>query len=644
MIRFLPFLLDLVLVLGLGLLLQSHTNQKNFRIDLIGLGLFVFIVYSAFHWRSFLKEKRQYWSLFLTTLLACFVFIKIAEYDPIQVLPQKLGIKLVSLVWILFIVLSFRKLSENNFAIIGPFLAVVPAISFINFMAYPSVPIAIALAMSARNLSFQSPPKISTFYIPLLAILVLIGRDWWDDFALQRGVLVLEAFLFSHLISVWDRQKLIFFLKACILFFILNAVFILWKIAGDPTFQITSYHEDVFLIPVSLLASNALLIAGLSVIFWFEPKQSQWQKVLIILAIICSLMFLGITISRNSILSFLIFVILLFFFLQSPKNKYYAIFVFLSLLLVGVYFLIRSEKSIFSLGSSTVRVSIWSFYILSTIKAHPFFGFGMFPENKIPFSFSEIPDSNSAFYIHDYIVNFASFPLAHNLYVQVFGSFGIIGSFLIFLWVGILCIKNHKQILPTLKTNIALTCLLLVWAIHELYDFNSLEISNLFLLVGMFGLFRLPTHKNPGQVIILGKESIFLLLFSLLTIICFRFSFVDHTTLKYNKYVIPHNFEFYIPKVGSVKYPEDPLPVRPFVEYRFLGSKYFFLNLASDRTFEGQAKLIEDCFQVETYPAICYSKLIQFQSNQNLSAKNKDLFLYFMSLYDPFEIYKRESL
>ncbi|TGL90251.1 O-antigen ligase domain-containing protein [Leptospira congkakensis] len=644
MLRFLPFLIDLFLVLGLSFLLQSHTNQKNFRLDLIGLGLFVFIIYSAFHWRDFLKEKRQYWSLFLTTLLTCFVFIKIAEYDPIQVLPQKLGIKLVSLVWILFIIVSFRKLSENNFSIVGPFLAIVPTISFINFMAYPSVPIAFALAMGARNLSFRSPPKILTFYIPLIAILLLIGRDWWDDFALQRGILVLEAFLFFHLISVWDRQKLIFFLKSCILFFILNAALILWKIGGDSSFQITSYHEDVFLIPVSLLASNALLIAGLAVVFWFEPKQSHWQKALIVVAIICSLMFLGITISRNSILSFLIFVVLLFFFIQSPKNKYYTLGILTLLLLVGVYFLIKSEKSIFSLGSSTVRVSIWSFYILSTIKAYPLFGFGMFPENKIPFSFTEIPDSSSAFYIRDYIANFESFPLAHNLYVQAFGSFGFLGSLLILLWLGNILLKNKNLIFPMLKASMALSCLLFVWAIHELYDFNSLEISNVFLLVGMVGLIRWPSHKSVGPVSVLGKEFLFLFLFLFLAIVCFRFSFVDHITLKYNKYVTPHNFEFYLPREGYIKNPEEPLPVRSYLEYRFLGSKYFFLNLASDRSFDGQAKLIEDCFHVETFPAICYSKLIQFQTNQNIPFNSKDQLLYFMSLYDPFEIYKRESL
>lgn len=644
MFRFLPILLDLFLVLGLGLLLQSHTNQKNFRIDLIGLGLFIFIVYSAYHWRSFLKEKRQYWSLFLTTLLTCFVFIKIAEYDPIQVLPQKLGIKLVSIVWLLFIVLTFRKLSENNFSIIGPFLAIVPAISFINFMAYPSVPIAIALAMGARNLQFSSKPKISTFYIPLIAILLLIGRDWWDDFALQRGVLVLEAFLFYHLISIWDRQKLLFFLKACILFFIFNSIFILWKIADDPNFHITSYHEDVYLIPVSLLASNALLVAGLAVVFWFEPKQSQWQKLLIFVAFISSLMFLGITISRNSILSFLVFAVLLFLFIQSPKNKYYATSILAVLLLIGVYFLIKSEKSIFSLGSSAVRISIWSFYILSTIQTHPFFGFGMFPENKIPFSFSEIPDSTSAFYIRDYIENFESFPLAHNLYVQSLGSFGILGSLFIVFWIGNLFFKNRNSFLPVLKSNLALSCLLFVWGIHELYDFNSLEISNLFLLVGILGLFKWPSEKGIEEFTMVRKHTVFIVLIGFLSLVCFRFSLVDHYTLKYNKYVTPHSFEFYLPKDSQIKNPEEPIQSRSSLEYRFLGSKYFFLNLAVDRTIDTQSKLIANCFSEEVLPAICYSKLIQYQSSQNLFPELKSLFVYFMSLYDPFEIYKRDSL
>lgn len=643
MVWFLPFFGEMLLVLGLGFVFQSHTNQKNFRIDLLGLGLFLFIIYTSFHWRSFLREKRKYWDLFLTILLTCFVFLKIAEYDPVQVLPQKMGIKVISFLWILFLLVTFKKLSENNFSIIGPFLAIIPAISFGDFMAYPSVPIAFAIVMGGRNLKYYRTTKFSTFYFPLLLIMLLIVKDWWDDFALQRAILVLEGFILFRLFSIWERPKTLFFLKSCVLYFILNSCFLIWKILQDPNFQFTSYHEDIFLIPVSLLASNALLISGVSVIIWLEPKQSQLQKYLIILAVFISIAFLGVTISRNSILSFVVFVTIYFLFLGSPKRKLYGtIFVF-SLLVLGIFIFLKTEKSIFSLGTTTVRLSIWSFYILATLKSNPFFGFGLFPENKIPFSITDVSGTNSALFIRDYILNFNSFPLAHNLYVQGFGSFGIIGFLLVLGWL-VYIVYAKRQFLRTLWTNnSAIWCLLLVWALHELYDFNTLEISNIFLLVGVFALIEFPFDKESVEKRPNPSKYAIILIIAVLIASSFRFSLVEHFTLKYSKYVIPHNFEFFLPKETYTNQASIEIPVRNSLTYHFLGNKFFFLNLATAQTEVSQSKLIEKCFQYQILPAICYSKLIRYQEQYDVFPGLLNLTEYFLSLNDPFEIYKRES-
>ncbi|MCW7493197.1 O-antigen ligase family protein [Leptospira sp. 2 VSF19] len=631
------------LLLGLVFVFQSHTNQKNFRIDLLGLGLFLFIIYTSFHWRSFLLEKRKYWDLFLTIFLTCFVFLKIAEYDPVQVLPQKMGIKVISFIWILFLLFTFKKLSENNFSLIGPFLAIIPAISFGDFMAYPSVPIAFAIVMGGKNLKFYRTAKLSTFYFPLLLILLLIFKDWWDDFALQRAILVLEGFIFFRLFTIWERQKTLFFLKSCVLYFILNSCFLIWKIFQDPNFQITSYHEDIFLIPVSLLASNALLISGVSVIIWLEPKQSQLQKYLNVLAVSISIAFLGVTISRNSILSFAVFVTIYFLFLGSPKRKLYGSIFVLSLLVLGIFIFLKTEKSVFSLGTTTIRLSIWSFYILATLKSNPFFGFGLFPENKIPFSITDVSDTNSAFFIRDYILNFNSFPLAHNLYVQVFGSFGIVGFLLVLIWFVYIAYTKRHFFRTLWMHNSAIWCLLLVWALHELYDFNTLEISNIFLLVGVFALIEFPFDKESVEKRPNPSKYAIIVIVVILTASSFRFSLVEHFTLKYSKYVIPHNFEFFLPKETDATRTNLEIPVRSSSTYQFLGNKFFFLNLALTQSESSQANLIEKCFQYQLLPAICYSKLLGYQKQNEVSTGLVGLTEYLLSLNDPFEIYKRES-
>lgn len=646
--RFFPFLIDAFLLFGISFLFQSYTNQKNFRIDILGISIFSFILYTAIRWKSFKENPFPFWTLFLTVLLLSFVFLKIAEYDPIQLFPQKLGIKIIALTWILFLLFSFHFVSTETFLILAPFLAIVPVISFVDFMAYPSIPIAIALLLTMRdpkNLDLKNSKTI--FLLSILVIFAIIVRDWWDDFALQRAVLLLEAFLFYCVIKKWDRSQVIYLLKAILLFFLLNSLSIYFGIFKDPNFQVTSYHEEIYLIPVSLLASNSLLMIMISMMLWFETNQSRLERGFYVLVLLASLIWFGITVSRNSIGSFLLFLLLVIFLIQKPKNKRLVSYLIVFLVLgIGAYFLFYSEKSILSLGSTSVRFSIWKYYILATIQSNPLFGFGMYPENKIPFVITSGFDSGSLYYIKDYIYNFASFPLAHNLYIQFFGSFGIVGSI---TFLSILCInflRKGTSLKKALKNNLMLTLIFFVWLIHEFYDFNSLEISNLFLLVSLLVLYKIPEKNQEisrsNNYNLLPKMTIGFVL-SFLTIVSVRFAYIDHYTLKYAKLVTPNNFEYYISKKEEINQTQVNTPMS-LAENFFFGNKLFFYHYAIEQNFESKLKLLRYCFDLQSYPAICYSKLNQFQTGNRYFPELKPYFEFFLDMYDPFAIYKRGEL
>lgn len=645
--RFYPFVIDFVILIGISLLFQTYTNQKNFKLDIIGLGIFSFLVYAIYLWRVFIKDPLHFWNLLHVILLTCFVFLKIAEYDPIQIFPQKLGIKLVTLIWLVFILICFHKLSVKQFQNLGPFLAVVPVLSFIDFMAYPSVPIAIALIITIKNSILPTNKAKPIYLLTLIILFLMIGRDWWDDFALQRGVIILEAFLFFQLTQIWEKNDLIIFLKSCIFFYIINSIFIYFALYLDPKFQITSYRENVYLIPVSLLASNSLLMIMMSVLFWFEPVKNKTEKILLIVAFLVSVIWFGITVSRNSIGSLLVFLFFVLYIRQKQTKKKNLLYGFTTIIVaVGFAFLFFTEKSIFNLGSTAVRLSIWGFYIINTLQESPMFGFGLYPENKIPFDSAFNIKNESLHYIKDYIVNFDSFPLAHNLYVQFFGSFGIVGLLLVFGVLFYCLFQKRINLANIIKNNQLVSLVLFVWMFHELYDFNSLEISNLFVLVGISSILMIknqdvfPEERND----VLGKRSTFILIAIFLMIVSFRFSYVDHFTLKFARKVIPHNFEFYLPRKDNVSKFNQSMPEFSLADYFFLGNKFFFYNLAAKDDLESNLKHLNYCFELDNYPAICYSKLIQFQSREKYFPDLIPLFQYFLNLYDPFGIYQREQL
>ncbi|GBF41383.1 hypothetical protein LPTSP2_06550 [Leptospira ellinghausenii] len=645
--RFYPFVIDFVILIGISLLFQTYTNQKNFKLDIIGLGIFSFLVYAIYLWRVFIKDPLHFWNLLHVILLTCFVFLKIAEYDPIQIFPQKLGIKLVTLIWLVFILICFHKLSVKQFQNLGPFLAVVPVLSFIDFMAYPSVPIAIALIITIKNSILPTNKAKPIYLLTLIILFLMIGRDWWDDFALQRGVIILEAFLFFQLTQIWEKNDLIIFLKSCIFFYIINSIFIYFALYLDPKFQITSYRENVYLIPVSLLASNSLLMIMMSFLFWFEPVKNKTEKILLIVAFLVSVIWFGITVSRNSIGSLLVFLFFVLYIRQKQTKKKNLLYSFTTIIVVvGFAFLFFTEKSIFNLGSTAVRLSIWGFYIINTLQESPMFGFGLYPENKIPFDSAFNIKNESLHYIKDYIVNFDSFPLAHNLYVQFFGSFGIVGLLLVFGVLFYCLFQKRINLANIIKNNQLVSLVLFVWMLHELYDFNSLEISNLFVLVGISSILMI---KNQDVFLeerndVLGNRSTFILIAIFLMIVSFRFSYVDHFTLKFARKVIPHNFEFYLPRKDNVSKFNQSMPEFSLADYFFLGNKFFFYNLAAKDDLESNLKHLNYCFELDNYPAICYSKLIQFQSREKYFPDLIPLFQYFLNLYDPFGIYQREQL
>ncbi|MDF3819108.1 O-antigen ligase family protein [Leptospira sp. 96542] len=642
--RFLPEIIHCFVLFGLGIQFFVHSNQKNFRTDSFGLGIFTFIIVLFFKRHEIRGNYRYLLNFFVTLILACFVFFKLVEYDPIQILPQKMAIKIAALFWVIVLALAYHKLSKETYSILGPILAVLPVFSFTDFMAYPIFPISIALALSFFNSKLFEPFLSKKIVLVLLALLTLLVRDWSDDHAFVRIVILIDGLLFFVLLVSWQKSLRVLLLKYHMLVFLVGAIGLVIKLLTDTGFKWNAYHEEVFLIPVSLLASHSFLIASSSVILLIDSR--NWKdKIFLYIVVSISVFFLVITVSRNSIVSFFAFIIIYLLLSNIKKFNFKSSFFILSTVAVALLFLLQSEKSLSDLSTSSVRMSIWSFYFFSTIINKPLFGYGFYPENKIPFFSADfLPESNFAM-IHGYLDTFQGYPLAHNLYFQLFSSIGILGSFLFLFSVVFIIIKYKNVIIDTTKENKYIIVLFSVWLFHEFFDFNTLELCNFFLLVSLF-TFLFPSSYRflflPNRNLVL-KKLVFFVFALFVVIIGIRSSLHEHVFMKYAKYVTPDNFSEYH-RNKNIELGNHQV-VLPSGFQNFLVSNRVRVLTGTIATSDVEKqKFFAFCFNEYPNLALCYSKLID-HCNENQECSEFVIPLsYFLRLYDPFSIYYRENL
>ncbi|TGN03720.1 O-antigen ligase domain-containing protein [Leptospira bandrabouensis] len=626
----------------------GETNQRFFRNDAVGIGCLFVVIYAIW-----LRKKKHFsfyslGHLFLIILLSNFVFFKIAEYDPIQLFPEKLVIKLTMIIWNSIILFQHFRSNEAEFNMFGPLLAILPCFACINFMLYPVVPIGFAIGLMIRNSDIKEIQFSKSFILFFLIVLLWIFRDWSDDFALVRILLFSEVVIILSLVNSLGRefrQKLI---DHILIIFLINSVILLSKMYLDSEFKINSYREDLFLIPVSLLGSNSFLILGLLALSFHE---SNWRfRVFYLTVLFVSCFFLLLSLSRISIISTgLLFLYIVWEQQKEKINLKFVAFAFISLLLAFV-FLLLSEKSLLNVETIGVRFSIWKLHMLSTIYNKPIFGFGFNSEKLIPFVENLKISALDFALVEDYMSHFKTFPLAHNLYFQIFSSTGIFGFSVFLIWIFSFFKYSHKNVaVVNLRKNLP-KAILLIWLIHEILDFSSLEIANILIL----GLLALDV-KNAGKSNVKDKESqqvsktimVFMgFYFFLFLFFSYRFSKIEQQIFKNHKNIHLSTFlEFtptgIIPK--GINLDSDSKGLSRSEIFMF-GERYFFLQLALAYSTANEPKILQQCFDFVSRKEICYAKLMNYIVNEEPLAEYSDSIKILLSISDPFGIYLRNFL
>ncbi|TGK57203.1 hypothetical protein EHQ16_15095 [Leptospira kanakyensis] len=645
--RVLFLLFDFLFFIGFLSLFFGETNQKFFRNDAIGLGVFLFLIYFFWNLRKRKYSFLSFFHLLFVILLSNFVFFKLAEYDPIQLLPEKLAIKLTMFFWACVLLYYHTKSSEKEFLTFGSILAVLPCFVTSNFMSYPVVPIGFALALVIRNQESIYENFTWLLLLSTFAFVYWIIKDWYDDFALIRILLLFEVMVFVSFARTWKDSMKQTIVDGLLLVFLINAVILAIKMFLEPNFRISNYREDLFLIPVSLIGSNSFLVLGLAV--HSIRSENRFKNLFYFAVLIFASLLLMISVSRISILSVGLLAFIIIWNQRSRSvRKFLSIFA-VPVIVVYLIILLYSEKTLFDLGTIGIRFSIWKLHLFSTIANAPLFGLGFNPEKIIPFLDIRYLSLADFRFVQDYIIHFHTFPLAHNLYFQILSSVGIVGLLLFFYFLLIYLFRFAKSHSEYSAKDKLLFFILIVWLVHEFMDFSSLEVANVFfwgmVLVGINKTNKNESNQSKPIKQIFSKT---FLVFSLLMLISFslRFGFVEQSIFKYHKDVQLSTFYEFQPKnTGFVKKIENQnLSLLKNWKIQFLGARYFFLELALAKNTELEPSLLVQCFQTMPRQELCAANLMTYVLKQKNMDNALILSRYLLSAKDPFGIYTRDFL
>ncbi|PJZ45476.1 O-antigen ligase family protein [Leptospira brenneri] len=645
--RFSLLLFDFFFFFVLLSLFFGETNQKFFRNDAIGLGLFVFALYFFWNVRKKKYSFVSFFHLLFVILLSNFVFFKLAEYDPIQLLPEKLAIKLTMFFWAIVLLYTHFKYPEKEFLTFGSVLAVLPCFVTSNFMSYPVIPIGFALALIVRHQESVFERFTWFLFLSTFVFIYWIIRDWYDDFALIRVLLLFEVLLFISFARNWkDKMKQVI-VDGLLLVFLINALILVIKMLLEPNFKLNNYREDLFLIPVSLIGSNSFLVLGLAV---YSMSSSSRIKNLFYLGVIgFASLLLMISVSRISIVSVGLFA---FTIVLNQRSNFVRKILWISsipLIIIYLSFLIYSEKTLFDLGTIGIRFSIWKLHFFSTITNAPLLGLGFNPEKIIPFlevRYLSFVDFN---FVKEYMIHFHTFPLAHNLYFQMLSSIGIIGVLIFLCFLVFFIVQFVKKYSDYLPKDRLLFLILLIWLIHEILDFSSLEIANVFFLAMLFvSASKLIKVEQVTETPIGNPLTKAFLFFSFLLLLLFslRFSFVEQSIFRFHKDVQLSTFYEFQAKdnPNSRKHEGRNFDLIKNWKVQFLGERYFFLELALANGTNAEPSLLTQCFETMPRQELCFANLMAYALKQKNMDNEILLSRYLLSAKDPFGIYTRDFL
>ncbi|MDP2736636.1 MAG: O-antigen ligase family protein [bacterium] len=318
-------------------------------------------------------------------------------------------------------------------------------------------------------------------------------RSFWSDFERMEGVvslIYLAVYLFLLQIFLRDKKDWLFYVRLILISSVLVSLYgLAQKFNILPVFEAGIGRATSTIGNAAFLAGYLLMAVGLGVYYYFNEARENY-KYFTLAATALNLIVLLFTLTRGAILGLAIG-ILVFLFLNavflSGKVRKNSFIILLSVIFVfSAFYFFRSNFAGSKIGfinrmatistedgSVKNRLLVWNM-ALSDFKLHPVLGVGMENFNVI----------YNKYYRPDISENW--FDRTHNVYLDQLMAGGVIGLTAYLTILGYLFFTLFKNRREDYYKFAVLFSLLVAYAVHNFFVFDTLNTS--FLYIFLIGL------------------------------------------------------------------------------------------------------------------------------------------------------------
>jgi len=329
-------------------------------------------------------------------------------------------------------------------------------------------------------------------------------KSFWSDFERMEGVIsliYLAIYLFLLQVFLRERKDWLFYVRLILIGSVSVSLYgLAQKFNILPVFEAGIGRVTSTVGNAAFLAGYLLVAVGLGVYYYFNEARKNY-KYLTLAAIGLNLIVLFLTSTRGAILGLavgiLVFLILNAIFLSGKIRKNSLIILFSVIIILCAFYFFRSNLAdskiefinrmatiSISDGSVKNRLTVWKMAV-SDFKFHPMLGVGM--EN-----FDTIYNK---YYRPDISENW--FDRTHNVYLDQLMAGGVIGLAAYLAILGYLFFSLFKNRREDYYKFAVLFSLLIAYAIHNFFVFDTLNTSFLyFFLIGLIGFRGIGATEN----------------------------------------------------------------------------------------------------------------------------------------------------
>lgn len=609
--------------LGLYFVFLSYLEVIAFnkKIDFL-IPVLIFFILLFWNRKGLSRKLKSFHSIFFEISFLYLAFLRSISIIPNSIIPNyQYFQKVLVLSFFLYLAYLVIKLKRKFYVTSW----IVFCVSFVLLFRYQVFQIEFLIFfLLSMNLDYLKKFTISKIIFLvgfLISLFASYGKFDIDNY--QEGIFFLFEVSFADFFLRRTRnsnqlQHIQKFLLVPLSLYIIS--FFLIFLFISPEFQNKIFHFGITInqFHISNLSGN---IVALAFLFYLFCKKDLY---LFFLMLFC---FVLITFTHSRISFFILISLSVVIVLQnfSKKNRPF-LYLSLSLLtLAGFSFYSINPEVVKNFLSLFQRVDIWKVYLLIPNSINWFAGLGWNQEHIISF-FPNYADVHLSSLVKAYVLQFESNPHAHNLYLQIYYSSGIIG-------IGLL---GFYFVRSFLQSELRIQILVILLFFYALFDY--LLIDPFFAIVFFLILLQRKTHSTSK---VYANQNIFKIAMLFLILLSFILNANYH--LKHTIFQKIHESNFFTveyPSEFSTEAKQKEIYKSPFSRFpmvlTFKNNIYFGEYFLLQKDFVSAKSHFESCILKQPLLPVCYFGLSKSVSDP----KEKEEFWEKGKRLDVFQRYK----